>query len=93
MTSEAARLREHLRLVGEVKAASHREGAEAHLNLPPGERLERAVRLCDTMLRLHREAGQGGAAASSGDDERATWERVNQRLARLGASVRDRALP
>ena len=83
-------MREHLRRVGEVKAAAHREAAEAHLGLPPGERLERAVRLSDTMLRMHREAGQGGPPSCSGDDEAATWERVNRHLARLGASALDR---
>jgi hypothetical protein len=78
MTSEAARLKEHLKRVGEVKAASHREATAAHLALPMGERLTRAVQLSDSMLRLFREARLGRERTH--DDEADMWRRVNEHL-------------
>lgn len=78
MTSEGARLKEHLRKVGEVKAASHREATEAHLALPMGERLEQAIQMSDTLLRMHREAGLGGEPAP--DDAAAVWAAINEHL-------------
>ena len=84
MTSEGARLKEHLHRVGEVKAASHREATEAHLALPIGERLARGVSLSDTMLRIHREAGKGGTSTETTDGEAEAWRRVNEHLRQLG---------
>jgi hypothetical protein len=77
----AARLKEQMRLVGEAKAESHREMAEAHLALPLGERLERAVRLSDTMLKLWRDAGRPGEQQSLAESDEA-WRRVYETLQR-----------
>lgn len=70
-----------MKLVGEAKAESHREMAEAHLALPLGERLERAVRLSDTMLKVWRDAGRPGEQQSLADDD-AAWLRAYQTLQR-----------
>lgn len=74
--------------MGEVKTIGHREATEAHLALPMGERLIRGAQLSDSMLRLHREAGQGGLRAKLSDDEADTWRRVNEHLKSLGRSDR-----
>lgn len=81
MTSDANRLKEQMRRVGEAKAQSHREMADAHLALPLGERLERTVRLSDTMLKVWRDAGRPGEAQSLADDDTA-WLRAYQTLQR-----------
>lgn len=83
MTSEAARLKEHLRRVGEAKKASHEEATAAHLALPAGERFARGVQLSDSTLRLHKDARLAGTSPTSVDVEADTWSRVNQHLRRL----------
>ncbi len=89
VTSEASRLKEHLRRVGEVKAAGHREATAAHLALAPGARFERGVQLSDSMLRLRRDAAPSGAPGATNDDEADTWARVNQHLRRLAGRSAD----
>ena len=83
MTSEGARLKAQLKLVGEAKAESHREITDAHLALPIGERLARAVALSDVALRIHRETAHLRPQADESqtvDDEAEVWARVYERL-------------
>ena len=85
MTSEGARLKAQLKLVGEAKAESHREVTDAHLALSIGERLARAVALSDVALRLHRETAYLRHADQGPDDDEAeVWARVYERLHRNG---------
>lgn len=81
MTSEGARLKAHLKLVGEAKAESHREATAAHLARSPGERLEDAVRWCDAMIALARETASLRPNPVA-DDEDEAWARVYQKLHR-----------
>ena len=81
MTSEGARLKAHLKLVGIAKAESHREVTKAHLALSLGERLERAVELCDTILEIHRQNAHLRPNPAP-DDEAEVWARVYAHLHR-----------
>lgn len=74
----AEALRDHLRRVGAVKAASELEDEAFLRELSPGERLARGIALSDGILALF------PPPADAPDDEAATWERVNRRLARVG---------
>jgi hypothetical protein len=79
MTSEGARLKAHLKLVGEAKAESHRQMTAAHLARPAGERLERGIAISAVMIQMHRETSQLRQAPAA-DDDAETWARIYRRL-------------
>lgn len=74
--TEGQRLREQLRRVGEAKAEARAEDDAAHLSLPLGERLERVVRLSDTLRALSLAAGKSGSPPDDSD----VWFRVYRHL-------------
>lgn len=76
--NQGQRLRESLRRVGEAKAAVRAADDAAHLALSPGERLERVVRLSDTLRSLSQAAGRVGSPPDDGD----VWIRVYRHLHR-----------
>lgn len=84
MSTEGQRLREQMRAVGQAKAASRAEDVEAHLALPLGERLERAVRLSDAMTAL--SAANGRAGTLPPDEEALAWRRVYEHLHHIDAN-------
>jgi hypothetical protein len=81
-TTEGARLKAQQQRAAAAEAALEDEAVEAHLALPPGERLARAVRLSDTMLKLWREAGRPGEGEALAEAD-ATYRRVYEHLQRL----------
>ena len=83
MESELARFKAHLKLVGDVKAQSHREVTAAHMALPLGQRLEDAVALADFAMSLSEETAHLRPNPPR-DDEAETWARVNAMLRRRG---------
>jgi hypothetical protein len=73
-------LRDSLRLVGAAKAASHHDAVAAHLALPIGVRLARAVALSEEALRLFHETASIRPPAAVVEDEAVVWARVYAHL-------------
>ena len=75
--SETALLRRRARIQAEAQAEPDRAEVEAHLALPPGERLRRALELSAAHLEAFPPTGD------EVDDEAEVWRRVRAYLQSL----------
>jgi hypothetical protein len=78
MSSSAAILRDRLRTIGRVKAASAAADTRLHLELDPGERLAVTLAHCDA----HLEAFPDRALSHADEDDAfRLWARIRRQLA------------
>jgi hypothetical protein len=73
MSSTAVLLRDKLRTIGRMKAASAAEDTRVHLELEPGERLAVTLAHCDAHIEAFPDR-------TGSDEEARLWVRIRARL-------------